>query len=214
MNRATELTARALGVYAGLVALQHGIGEILQGDRSPIGMMIHAIGSPCQPEAVWHACLPAMTVLPTMRLAGAGTIAAALFLVGWSAMHRARKHRHVILGSLSLVMLLAGGGFVAPFVGLVAAGGAFLSRGAEEGWRRRVPSFAASGLAALWPGTLIGLWLWLPGGWLLGHLFPALLLRVSVAVFLLVDLLLPILTVLAALARDGYVARRTEVDGT
>jgi hypothetical protein len=63
-DRSLRITTAFLGVYAGLIAIQHGIFEILQGSRAPDGLMFNAIGPPCQPEAVWHACFPAMTLIP------------------------------------------------------------------------------------------------------------------------------------------------------
>jgi hypothetical protein len=204
MNRATELTARALGVYAGLIALQHGIGEILQGPSATDGLMVNAIGPPCEPEAVWHACLPAMTVLPTLRVAGVITTGFSLMLIAWCTIHRSRARRGPIISLLSLLILVSGGGFVAPFTSLAAAAGASLSRRVGPGWGRRVPLLSSRGLATLWPWTLLGLGLWLPGGWLLGHLFPSAMMRLSLLIFFLVDVLLPIITVLAALAQDAH----------
>ena len=205
MRRATDPTVRALGVYAALVALQHGVAEFLQGGIVRSGLLINAIGPPCEPGVVWHACLPAMSLLPTLRAAGVATAVLSLILIGWCAIRPSQKRSGLTLGLFSVLILLAGGGFVAPFNGLVAAAGAFLSgrfgRASDE---RGLLS--SRGLATLWPWTLLGMGLWLPGAWVLGHLFPATMVRLSFLVFFFVDLLLPIVTVLGAIAQDANTA--------
>ncbi|MBM4464436.1 MAG: isoprenylcysteine carboxylmethyltransferase family protein [Chloroflexi bacterium] len=55
-----RITMAFLGLYAGLLAAQHGILVMLQGNRAPDSLLIHAIGPQCRPEAVWHACYPAL----------------------------------------------------------------------------------------------------------------------------------------------------------
>lgn len=67
---ATRVAASALGVYVGLLGALHGYFEILQGDVAPDGLMINAIGPPCQPEEVGHACFPAMTLVPNFLVTG------------------------------------------------------------------------------------------------------------------------------------------------
>ncbi|MBN1668214.1 MAG: hypothetical protein JW862_14070, partial [Anaerolineales bacterium] len=62
MTKALRITTAFLGLYAGLIAIQHGIFEIMQGSHAPDGLLFNAIGPPCQSEAVWHACFPAMTL--------------------------------------------------------------------------------------------------------------------------------------------------------
>lgn len=45
MNSAARIAASALGVYAGLLGVEHGVLEPLQGNVAPDGIMINAIGS-------------------------------------------------------------------------------------------------------------------------------------------------------------------------
>jgi len=70
MRRATRLVASTLGVYAELLAVEHGILKFLQGEAVPNGAMINAIGSPCEAALVWRPCLPAMTVIPSLSITG------------------------------------------------------------------------------------------------------------------------------------------------
>jgi hypothetical protein len=75
MKSPLRITTAFLGLYAGLIAIQHGIFEMLQGNRAPDGLMFNAIGPPCQPETVWHACFPAMTLIPNLLVTGVAAAA-------------------------------------------------------------------------------------------------------------------------------------------
>jgi hypothetical protein len=200
---ASKIAARALGVYAGLVALEHGVAEILQGDVAPAGLIFNAIGPPCEAETVWHACLPAMTVLPSLLAAGVLTVAVSLIVIIWSIGFSHRKRGGLGLILLSIAMLLLGGGFVAPFTGLVA-GATASSGGRSLAWlATRLPDRVLRGLAALWPWALVAVAIWFPAGWVLGHVFGRVMLSLSALLFLVFDLGLPVLTVLSGLACDA-----------
>ncbi len=51
-NSATRIVASAVGVYGGLLGMEHGIGETLQGNVAPGGILINAIGP--QAKDVWQ----------------------------------------------------------------------------------------------------------------------------------------------------------------
>ena len=118
MTKALRLTIAFLGLYAGLIAIQHGIFESLQGSRPPGGLMFNAIGPPCQADAVWHACFPAMTLIPNLFVSGIAAILVGLGLAIWAAFFVGRKRGGLILGALSILALLVGGGFVLYFAAL------------------------------------------------------------------------------------------------
>jgi hypothetical protein len=61
-NSATRVVASIFGVFAGLLGLEHGYFETLQGNGAPSGIMISAIGFPCQPEKMWHLIIIAGVV--------------------------------------------------------------------------------------------------------------------------------------------------------
>ena len=63
-NRATRIVASTFGVLAGLLGIEHGYFETLQGNVAPGGMYILAMGPPCQTNKMWHGCEPAMTIIP------------------------------------------------------------------------------------------------------------------------------------------------------
>jgi len=62
--KSAKVAASILGAYAGLLGVEHGIFETLQGSTAPDGIMINALGAPCEAETVWHACYPALTLVP------------------------------------------------------------------------------------------------------------------------------------------------------
>lgn len=203
MRSARWLAASALGVYAGLLGAQHGAFEILQGADRPDGLITNAIGPPCQPETVWHACLPAMTVIPNYLVTGILAVAVGLVIILWSAAFVQRKRGGLVLVLLSIALLLVGGGFVAPFIGFVAGATGAAIGAPLRWWRTRVPGPSLRLLAALWPWTLIVLLIWFPGAWVLGGLYGPTMLRLSGSLFVIFDLDLPLLTPLAALGHDA-----------
>lgn len=46
MKSTMRIAASALGIYAGLLGMEHGVFETLQGNVAPNGIMINAIGVP------------------------------------------------------------------------------------------------------------------------------------------------------------------------
>jgi protein-S-isoprenylcysteine O-methyltransferase Ste14 len=192
---AVRITTGFLGGYAGLIAMQHGIFEILQGSHAPPGLLFNAIGPPCQADAVWHACFPALTLIPNLLVTGVAAVLAGLAIAVWALAFIGRRRGGLGLGALALLALLVGGGFVPVFIGLVAAAAGSLGRSPA-----RLPRLAF--LAALWPWPLVLLALWLPGSWLLGHFFGPAMLSVGGLLFLVFDIGLPVLAAASAIARN------------
>jgi hypothetical protein len=203
MNKATRTIASILGAYAGVLGIEHGVFETLQGNSASGSLFINAIGPPCQPEAVWHACFPALTLIPNYAATGIAATIVGLAAVVWAAAFVQRKRGGLVLILLSVSMLLVGGGFVPTFAGIIAgiAGmriGAPLTR-----WQARRSGGLSRLLAKLWPWPIVVLLAWLPGGWILGHSFNQALMSLILPLFILVDLGLPVLAVLCGLARDA-----------
>jgi len=113
---ATRAAASATGVLAGLIGIYHGYNETLQGNSTPSGIMINAIGPPCQGSA----CFPAMTLVPNFFLTGVLAIVFAVLVLAWAALLVQRKNGGVVLILLSIILLLVGGGFLPPALGIIA----------------------------------------------------------------------------------------------
>jgi hypothetical protein len=202
MNRATRVAISSIGGYAGLLGILHGYFELLQGNGATNGIGINAVGAPCQGNLVWHACLPAMTIVPNFVITGILAITISWITLVWAALSVQRKNGGLILILLSVLMLLVGAGFVPPFAGIVAG---------VAGFRIKAPSSIAhisrSGrvlkfLAKLWPWTLIAFVAWSIGGWILGYFYNQIMMSLSFILFFFCNLGLPLLTVVTGIAHD------------
>jgi hypothetical protein len=199
---ALRICAGLLGAYAGLLGAAHGYFEIRQGNVVPDGLMINAMGPPCRPEAVAHACFPALTVVPNMLVTGILAVVFGLATTIWAVGFVQRRRGGPVLMVFSALMLLVGGGFVPMFIGLMAGAAA-----RRIGVSRRAPPRSRF-LAGLWPWPLVAYFAWVfPVQWLLGAFFSTLLLRAGWPLFLLLDLGLPGLAVLTAFAHDASASR-------
>src|SRR6266498_2748870 len=117
MRNATKVTVATFGALAGLAGLEHGIGETLQGNRAPDGMLI--VSWPGSAFFRIVAGEPAMTIVPNMLVTGILAILVSLAFLMWVTMFVQRKHGGLVLILLSLVMLLVGGGFGPPLLGII-----------------------------------------------------------------------------------------------
>jgi cytochrome bd-type quinol oxidase subunit 1 len=108
--------ASVLGIASGLIGAYHGYNETLQGSTMPGGILINAIGPPCQ----GNACLPAMTVIPNFFYAGVVSIIVSLFILFMAVAFVQRKKSGLWMIGLSILQLLVGGGFLPPLLGIVS----------------------------------------------------------------------------------------------
>ena len=175
MKTARRITASLLGLYAGLLGAAHGYFEIRQGSVAPDGLMISAIGPPCQPKLATHACFPAMTLIPNFLLTGIVAMSVSVAIVAW-AIHRLPSRRGVLvmLGLFILLTLSGGGlGFV-PFYLITCAYATRID--SPLSWSRRVLAAGGrSAMARVWPYALacagfcwmmaieLAIFGWLPG---------------------------------------------------
>ena len=140
--------ASVCGTLAGVGGLTHGVGEVLQGTGPTSGLVFDS----------WSAGRiaanlggePAMSLVPRLPVTGGLTILASLGVVLWAVAFVDRRHGGAVLAGLSVLMLLVGGGFGPPVLGVLAglaAGGAH----APHRWTSRLAGQAGGALASLWP---------------------------------------------------------------
>jgi hypothetical protein len=201
VNTTTRTAASALGIYAGLLGIEHGIFEILQGNAATNGLIINALGPDCQPGTAWHACFPALTLLPNYLVTGILATILGLCVLIWAAGFVSRKHGGVILILLSALMIPVGGGFVPALIGMIAGAAGTRIHAPLTWWRKRSPK-TITFLTRLWPLVLIILIAWFPGSWILGYFFGEMMLSLGGFLFFCFDIVLPILIVLSALVND------------
>lgn len=203
MRSATRVTVSTFGALAGLAGLEHGVGEIRQGNVRLDGVVIQSWPGLELFEALSGE--PAMTLVPNLLLSGSLAVLASLAFLVWATLLVERRHGGLVLLLLSLVMLLVGAGFGPPLLGILL--GLTATRlGRRSFGPRPQPALHPRGwLAALWPwafAAALAAWLWLmPGLLLLDHFLgvdnAALTSLTALAAFGLLGL-----TIAAARARD------------
>jgi hypothetical protein len=113
---ATRTTVRVLGALAAFTGIEHGIGELTQGWTAPPAVVFESwphvdAFDPLDGE-------PAMSLVPNLMVSGVLSIVVAL-LLGITAVRADRAHLGVTLIGLSVLLLLLGGGFGPPLLGVL-----------------------------------------------------------------------------------------------
>jgi len=146
---ALRATVSAFGIIGGLGGITHGVGEVLQGSVAPAGIVFDSWVE--GPIATHMGGEPGMTVVPNLLATGVLTIIFSLAMVLWSAFFAGTRHVGRLQVLLSGAMLLVGGGFAPPVIGMLA-GAAGLGMGAPHTrWRKHLPAGLQRFLARLWP---------------------------------------------------------------
>lgn len=146
---ALRAVASIFGALAGLGGLLHAIGEILQGNVAPDGIVINSwtVG----PIATNMGGDPGMTIVPNFLVTGILCLIASLAVIVWAVAFVRRKNGGWVLLFLTIVMLLVGGGFGPPMLGILAsvAGIGIMEPSARR--RTRLSTNIRRFLAKLWP---------------------------------------------------------------
>ena len=146
---AAKLTASIFGILSGLGGLTHGVGETLQGNVSPDGTIINSWTQ--GPIAAYMDGDPGMTIVPNLLITGILTIIVSLTLIVWSVAFVHRKNGGMIQICLSTAMLLVGGGFGPPTIGVLAGVAGLGINSRHIWWRTHLSVNIRSTLARLFP---------------------------------------------------------------
>lgn len=166
---AVRTTASVFGIYAGILGMEHGLFEMLQGNAVPTSIRIMAVSGPGLPFPFGHE--PAMTVIPNFLATGICAILVGLSIIIWSTAFVHKKHGAAILSLLSILLLLVGGGF-GPISLLIAACIAAAKIGVPlTWWRTKLPAPSRRWLAMLWKPSLTAALAWVPVEVVLGQIF-------------------------------------------
>jgi hypothetical protein len=173
MRSATKITVSTFGILAGLAGMEHGIGEIRQGSVAPGALVIQS-----WPGSAFFQIVngePAMTVIPNLLVTGILAVILSLLFIVWvtGCVHRKDGARVMVL--LSIAMLLAGGGFGPPLLGLILSAHAAKIHAPQTGWQALFPAGVRRYLAKAWrPAYIAALVAWLsmfPGSSILDYFF-------------------------------------------
>jgi len=182
---ATRIVVSTFGALVAFAGIEHGVGEILQGPVAPAGLAIES-----WPDVKAFEILggePAMTVIPNLLVTGVLAVIVALTVGIWSVMFVERRNGGLVLIALSVLLLLVGGGFGPPLIGIIL-GIAATRIGAVS---RRPPGGVARAMGRVWPWALgvgvLGYLALFPGlvvlSWLSGVSDPSLVLGLSALSF-------------------------------
>ena len=166
---AVRATAAVFGVYAGVLGMEHGYFETLQGNTVPKSLKILAVNPSELPFPFGHE--PAMTLIPNFLATGIAALLTGLAIVAWSALFIQKRHGATVLLLLSVTLLLAGGGFGPISLLITACIGASRINKPLTWWRRYLPVSLRRVLAKLWQWSFLAALLWVPGEFVLGQIF-------------------------------------------
>jgi hypothetical protein len=160
MRNATRVTVSTFGAIAGLAGIEHGIGEVRQGNVAPDELMILS-----WPDSEVFAILagePAMTIVPNLLITGILTILFSLLFLVWATMFIGRKHGGLVLILLSVALLLVGGGLGPPILGVIVGFAATRINAPPAWWCTHLSDGARRLLAMVWsPCLVVGVTAWL-----------------------------------------------------
>jgi hypothetical protein len=205
MKSATHKVAMAFGIVVALAGLEHGIGEILQGNVPPPALVFES-----WPESGFLEVLsgePAMSIIPNLLISGILTVVFSLALIGWATTGLKSNFGGVGLILLSFLLLLVGGGLGPPLMLFIVGLAATRIHHPVSWWRKRSPNKKQPLLAKIWRAvlfaSLLGYFALLPGIPIAEQLFGPLDAGIVVAViiFSFTSFFLAIITALAA---DSY----------
>jgi hypothetical protein len=209
MRNATKIFVSTFGVIMALAGIEHGIGEVLQGNVAPSGVMF-----PSWPNSAFFRSLggePAMTIIPNLLITGILAILFSLALLIWVTLFVHRKNGGLIMILLSIAMLLSGGGIFPPILGMIIGAVGTQINAPFIWWRVHLPVDFRHFLGKLWIWSYMACiisWLTMfPGLALVGYFFgvndPAFIL---IILFFALGTLL--LTIFSGFAHD--IERQTE----
>src|SRR5271157_682768 len=171
MKNATKVTVSTLGVIMGLAGIEHGIGEVLQGNTAPGGIIF-----PSWPASAFFRIVggePAMTIIPNLLVTGILAILFSLIFIAWASHFVQRKYGGLVLILLAMVMLLVGGGIFPPVLGIMIGVLGTRINTQFTWWRAHLSVGLRHFLGEIWPWffvvCLIAWLLLFPGINLLGY---------------------------------------------
>jgi hypothetical protein len=211
MNKATRIFVSSIGFISGLLGIEHGIGEFLQGNIKPDDLLIHAW--PNTPAFNIIGSEPAMTIIPNMRITGAVAIIISSFVAIWAIAFIQKKFGGPVLILFSIIQLLVGGG-IAPIVQLIAVGFAALAINSRYTWVRKIISekvlfIAERGWIWIFIITVLLCLSLFPGSIIIAQLFPAIEPSIIVSVSN-IYLLCLLLAIIFSFGHDASAIERSE----
>ncbi|MFA6904114.1 MAG: hypothetical protein WC236_13645 [Gallionellaceae bacterium] len=146
---AAKAIALVFGILGGLGGIVHGVGEVLQGNIKPDEMFFSSWTQ--GPIALYLDGDPAFSVIPNFFVTGVFTLVVSTLVVLWSCVFIEKKHGGFVLISLSIAMLLVGGGVGPPTLALLAGISGVGINATYSWWRVHLNKNIQHILGTLWP---------------------------------------------------------------
>ena len=112
--KASRVTVSTFGAIIGIAGIEHGVGEILQGNKAPEGFYIESW--PDNPLYEILSGEPALTIIPNLFLTGILAIIASIVLIIWTVFFIERKYGPLIFLLLNFIGMLVGIGVAGPIL--------------------------------------------------------------------------------------------------
>ena len=112
--KASRVTVSTFGAIIGIAGIEHGVGEILQGNKTPEGFYIESW--PDNPLYEILSGEPALTIIPNLFLTGILAIIASIVLIIWTIFFIERKYGPLIFLLLNFIGMLVGIGVAGPIL--------------------------------------------------------------------------------------------------
>jgi hypothetical protein len=136
---ATRIIATTIGIFFGLFSgVNHGIFEIMQGNKPTDGLLIHAIG---EAQRFWPlGTEDAFTLIPNFMITGFASMVAGIAIIIWSIWFLPSKHGRTVFLALFILSFLVGGGIGQVFFFVPAWAFATRMDKPLNWWRKALPS--------------------------------------------------------------------------
>jgi hypothetical protein len=151
LNRATRIGVSAVGVLCGLAGVEHGVGEVLQGNIATSGLVIEA----WKPASPYFGEEPAFTLVPNVLVTGVLAIIVGILVVLWSVALVQRKNGGLVMLLLSITQFLVGGGIAPLFPAVTVCIAATMINSPLTWFRSHLPVNARRVLAKVWVFSLV-----------------------------------------------------------
>jgi len=208
MNKTTRIFTSTFGAIMAFAGIEHGVGEALQGNIAPSGLMV--LSWPNSPFFGVVGGEPAMTIVPNMLISGILTIIVSLALLAWVLFFVQRKRGSFVMVLISLGLLLVGGGIFPPVLSILVAIAAKRINAPLTWWSTRPSVRIRTVMAKLWPwlygGGILSFLAMLPGLGILGYFF-----GINSTVFILIVLCCMLIflsqAMITGFARDSLIQK-------
>jgi hypothetical protein len=153
MKNATRIFTSTFGAIMALAGIEHGVGEVLQGNNIPSGLMILS-----WPDSAFFRNVggePAMTVIPNLLISGILTIIVSMVMLLWALLFIHKKNGSLVMILISIALLLVGGGLFPPFLGIVIGFVAKKIHSPFTWWQTHLSKGLRRFLSGVWPWAFV-----------------------------------------------------------